>query len=445
MSLPRGLPRVADLNLDETHSPALRSWVESSLNAGDFPLQNLPLGVFRKGTARPHIGTAIGQSVLDLERTVSVGALGQLDPELRDALLAPTLNQLFALGRPALRSVRHAVHSLLRADSSMPRPPEECLIPVPEVELLLPATPGDYTDFYASIHHASNVGSMFRPEQPLLPNYKWVPIGYHGRASSIVPSGTQVRRPLGQLKKDSSPMPSYGPTAALDFESEVGMWVGKGNGLGDPVPMGQAEEHLAGFCLVNDWSARDVQRWEYQPLGPFLSKSFATSVSPWVVTLDALEPFRVPAASRANGDPAPLPYLDASSNRERGGLDLAIEVWLTSARMREQGRPPVRLSHAHFAELYWTAAQLLTHHTSNGCNLKPGDLLASGTVSGPEKSNRGCLLELTWGGKEPLLLPSGEVRTYLADGDEVVMKASCSRAGFATIGFGECRGMIVSA
>ena len=436
---------MTDLNLDETHSSTLKSWVESSVYAGDFPLQNLPLGLFRRGTGQPRIGTAIGQVVLDLERTVSVGVLGALDPELHEALIAPTLNRLFALGRPALRSVRHAIHSLLRADSTLPRPPEECLIPLKDVELLLPLSIGDYTDFYASIHHASNVGSMFRPEQPLLPNYKWVPIGYHGRASSIVPSGTEVRRPLGQLKKDTSSTPSFGPTAALDFESEVGMWIGKGNVLGEPVPIAEAEEHLAGFCLVNDWSARDVQRWEYQPLGPFLSKSFATSISPWVVTLDALEPFRVPAASRPQGDPAALPYLDAAVNRERGGIDLNLEVWLTSAQMREQGWAPLRLSHSRFAELYWTAAQLLTHHTSNGCNLRSGDLLASGTVSGPEQSNRGCLLELTWGGKEPLLLPSGEVRTFLLDGDEVVMKASCSRAGFATIGFGECRGMIVPA
>jgi fumarylacetoacetase len=436
---------MSNPNLDETHSASLKSWVDSSAYAGDFPLQNLPFGVFRRGSGHPRIGTAIGRSVLDLERTVSVGVLGQLDPGLHEALIEPTLNRLFGLGRPALRRVRHAVHSLLRADSTLPRPPEDCLIPLPEVELLLPVSIGDYSDFYASIHHASNVGSMFRPEQPLLPNYKWVPIGYHGRASSIVPSGTAVRRPLGQLKKESSATPAFGPTAALDFESEVGMWVGKSNALGESVPIGEAEEHLAGCCLVNDWSARDVQRWEYQPLGPFLSKSFATSLSPWVVTLDALEPFRVPAAPRPSGDPAPLPYLDGNDNRERGGIDLSIEVWLTSAQMREQGRAPLRLSQARFAELYWTAGQLLTHHTSNGCNLRPGDLLASGTVSGPEKSNRGCLLELTWGGKEPLVLPSGEVRTFLADGDEVVMKASCSRAGFASIGFGECRGMIVPA
>ncbi len=435
---------MAHLQLDETHSLALKSWVESSAHGGDFPLQNLPLGVFRVGTGRPRIGTAIGQSVLDLERTVSVGVLGGLDPAVHEALCASTLNPLFGLGRGALRSVRRAIHSLLRADSMLSRPPEECLIPQNEVELLLPVSIGDYTDFYASIHHASNVGSMFRPEQPLLPNYKWVPIGYHGRASSIVPSGTGVRRPVGQLKKDSSPAPSFGPTAALDFEAEVGMWVGKGNALGEPVPIAEAEEHFAGFCLVNDWSARDVQRWEYQPLGPFLSKSFATSLSPWVVTLDALEPFRVPAAARPSGDPAPLPYL-ADANAERGGLDLALEVWLTSAQMREQGRAPLRLSYAHFAQLYWTPAQLLTHHASNGCNLRPGDLLASGTVSGPEQANRGCLLELTWGGKEPVRLPSGEIRSFLLDGDEVVLKARCHREGFATIGFGECRGVIAPA
>ena len=431
--------------LDETHSPAITSWVELPLRAGDFPLQNLPLGVFRSGPGPARIGTAIGGFVLDLERTVAVGALGALDAELREALRATTLNALFSLGRPALRAVRREVHALLRSDSALPRPPAECLIPSGQVELLLPATIGDYTDFYASIHHARNVGSMLRPEQPLLPNYKWVPIGYHGRASSIVPSGTPVQRPLGQLKRDDAPEPSFGPTAALDFESEVGMWIGKGNSLGEPVSIDSAEAHLAGCCLLNDWSARDMQRWEYQPLGPFLSKSFATSISPWVVTLDALEPFRVPAAERPEGDPAPLAYLTSSEARERGGIDLALEVWLTSPRMREQGHPAVRLSQARFAQLYWTAAQLLTHHASNGCNLRPGDLLASGTVSGPDRDNRGCLLELTWGGREPLELPSGEKRSFLQDGDEVVLRGSCSREGFATIGFGECRGVVAPA
>ena len=428
--------------LDETHSATLRSWLEPARQAGDFPLQNLPFGVFRSGPGGARLGTAIGDFILDLHRAATVEALGALEPELREALCAATLNPLFALGRPAIRAARRAIHSLLREDSPLPRPPGECLIPSSGAELLLPASIWDYTDFYASIHHARNVGSMFRPEQPLLPNYKWVPIGYHGRASSVVPSGAPVQRPMGQLMRDGMPAPVLGPTAALDFESEVGMWIGKGNAVGEPARIAEAEQLLVGLCLLNDWSARDIQRWEYQPLGPFLSKSFATSISPWVVTLDALEPFRVPCSMRPAGDPAPLPYLASSENTERGGIDLALEVWFSSERMREQGHPLLRLSHARLADLYWTPAQLVTHHTSNGCNLRPGDLLASGTVSGPERDNRGCLLELTWGGKEPLTLPTGETRSFLQDGDEVVLRGSCSRDGFATIGFGECRGVI---
>lgn len=432
--------------LDATHSPSPGSWVSSAQRRGtDFPLQNLPFGVFRRRGGEPHIGVAIGDLILDLHRTVAVGALGSLAPALHGALLGRTLNALFAMGRPASRSLRQAVHALLREDSPLPRPPEECLVPLADAELLLPAVVGDYSDFYASIHHATNVGSMFRPEQPLLPNYKWIPIGYHGRASSIVASGTPIGRPRGQLKPDDAAAPSLEPTRALDYESELGFWVGKGNGLGEPVPLARAEEHLLGLCLLNDWSARDVQRWEYQPLGPFLSKNFATSISPWVVTLDALEPFRVPAPARPAGDPDPLPYLDEPQDRERGAFALDLEVLLSSERMRAAGSDPVPLSCSHAAELYWTAAQLLAHHTSNGCNLRPGDLLASGTVSGPRKENRGCLLELTWRGSEPLTLPTGEIRRFLEDGDEVVMRGACAREGFATIGFGECRGIILPA
>jgi len=434
------------VNLDDTHSAAIGSWVSSAQRPGtDFPVQNLPFGVFRYRDWDPRIGVAIGDLILDLHRTVAVGALGPLEPGWREAALAGTLNPLFGLGRPAAQGLRRAVHSLLREDSTLPRPPEECLVPAGLVELMLPGSIGDYTDFYASIHHAANVGSMFRPDQPLLPNYKWVPIGYHGRASSLVPSGTAVRRPLGQLKSDPSAAPVVKPTGALDYEAEIGMWVGQGNRLGSPIQISEAEAHLFGLGLLNDWSARDVQRWEYQPLGPFLSKSFSTTISPWVVTLDALEPYRVPAALRADGDPAPLPYLDATANRERGAFDIQLEVWLSSGVMRAEDRAPVRLSRSHFAELYWTPAQLLTHHASNGCNLRPGDLLASGTVSGPERENRGCLLELTWGGREPVVLPSGETRRFLEDGDEVVLRATCARRGFATIGFGECRGMVLAA
>ena len=300
--------------------------------------------------------------------------------------------------------------------------------------MLLPVAIGDYTDFYASVHHATNVGSMFRPDNPLLPNYKWLPIGYHGRSSSIVVSGTPVRRPSGQTKDDASPAPVFGPSKRLDYEMELGMFIGPGNDLGEPIAVGSALDHVFGFCLVNDWSARDVQTWEYQPLGPFLAKSFATSISPWIVTLDALEPFRTRAFERASGDPEPLPYL-----RDDVGYDINVEVWLRTKKMSE----PVRLSRGNFRDMYWTVAQLVAHHTSNGCNLRPGDLLASGTISGPEKDARGCLLELTWRGTEPIQLPTGETRRFLEDGDEVILRAYCEREGVPRIGFGECRGVVV--
>lgn len=432
--------------LDETHDARLGSWVPSaSPGTGPFPLQNLPFGVFRRPGDSPRIGIAIGDRVLDLHRSVAVGALGVLEPPVHAAALARALNPLMVLGRSAARQVRQAVHALLRVDSSLPRPPEECLIPLADVELLLPAEIGDYSDFYASIHHATNVGTMLRPDQPLLPNYKWVPVGYHGRASSIVPSGTPVRRPVGQVKEDSAPAPVVRPTRSLDYECEVAVWVGRGSVLGEPVPIAEADEHLFGLGILNDWSARDVQRWEYQPLGPFLAKNFATTVSPWVVTLDALGPFRVPASRRPEGDPAPLPYLDDPRDREHGGFAIELEVLLSSERMRAAGAAPVQLSRADFSGTYWTAAQLLTHHASSGCNLRPGDLLASGTVSGSTKESRGCLLELTWRGTEPLTLPNGETRRFLEDGDEVIMRGSCVREGFATIGFGDCRGIILPA
>ena len=314
-----------------------------------------------------------------------------------------------------------------------------------ECELLLPAQIGDYTDFYASVHHATNVGSMFRPDNPLLPNYKWVPIGYHGRSSSIVPSNTPVRRPRGQLKDQAADAPEYAPSRALDYEMEMGCFIGPGNPLGEAVPLEQAEQHLFGLCLVNDWSARDIQTWEYQPLGPFLAKNFATTISPWVVTMEALEPFRTRAYDRPPGDPAPLPYLDSASNRERGGIDAVVEVFIRTARMRGAGLPEQRVSRSRMADLYWTVAQMFAHHTSNGCNLRPGDLFATGTISGPGKDARGCLLELTWRGAEPLTLPGGETRKFLEDGDEVIMRGYCERPGTTRIGFGECRGVVLPA
>jgi fumarylacetoacetase len=313
------------------------------------------------------------------------------------------------------------------------------------VELFVPAEIGDYTDFYASIHHASNVGALFRPENPLLPNYKWVPVGYHGRASSIVVSGTPVKRPCGQTRPDPAGPPQFGPTRRLDYELEVGSFVGPGNALGTPIPIGEAETHIFGVCLVNDWSARDMQAWEYQPLGPFLGKNFCTTVSPWVVTLEALAPFRVPAFARGEGDPAPLPYLLSAKDQSNGGVDLTLEVWLRSERMRREGGEPARISSGNLREMYWTMAQMLAHHASNGCNLRSGDLLASGTVSGTTKESRGCLLELTRNGTEPIELPGGETRRFLEDGDEVILRASCQRPSAVRIGFGECRGMVQAA
>jgi fumarylacetoacetase len=308
--------------------------------------------------------------------------------------------------------------------------------------MVLPARIGDYTDFYASVFHATNVGKLFRPDNPLLPNYKWIPIAYHGRASSIVPSGTPVQRPHGQTKADTAAVPEFGPSQRLDYELEVGVYIGGGNRLGEPIPIGEAERHAFGLCLVNDWSARDIQAWEYQPLGPFLAKDFLTSVSPWVVTMEALTPFRAPAFVRSADDPAPLPYLASDKDRQRGGIDLTLEVYLLTRKMRDAGMAPHRLSRGSFRDMYWTLAQMITHHASNGCNLQPGDLLASGTVSGPTRDSRGCLLELAGRGSEPVALPTGEQRSFLQDGDEIVMRGFCEREGAARIGFGECQGQI---
>jgi fumarylacetoacetase len=345
--------------------------------------------------------------------------------------------------------LRQEISALLASDSPAYRGDnhlgERILVPMTQAELLLPVEVGDYSDFYASIHHATNVGRMFRPDNPLLPNYKWIPIGYHGRASSIVVSGTVVRRPHGQLKGPGDEPPVFAPSRALDYEMEVGCFIGPGNPLGQPIALGSSEEHLFGMSLVNDWSARDIQTWEYQPLGPFLAKSFATTVSPWVVSFEALQPYRIPAFRRPPGDPEPLPYLSDESDRSRGGVDVTVEVCVRSARMREARMPPHRVSRGNMAELYWTVGQMLAHHTSNGCNLRPGDLFASGTISGPTKESRGCLLELTTRGSEPIELPTGEARKFLEDGDEVIMRGYCERPGAARIGFGECRGVILSA
>jgi fumarylacetoacetase len=435
--------------VNQTHDPTLTSWVLSAQGHPDFPIQNLPLGIFRRsGTSdAPSAGVAIGDRILDLG--ASAAALGIPSAPLAELCIQPNLNGLMAAGRQQWSALRREISGILASDSAASREParvtERILVRQEDAELLLPAIIGDYSDFYASVHHATNVGSMFRPDNPLLPNYKWVPIGYHGRASSLVASGSPVRRPKGQIKAPDAEQPVYAPSRALDYEAEMGCFVGEGNPLGESVPLDRAEERLFGLSLVNDWSARDIQTWEYQPLGPFLAKSFATTVSPWVVTLEALEPYRVPAYQRPPGDPSPLPYLDSALNRSSGGIDVVVEVFLGTARMRESGAPAVRVSQSRLADLYWTMAQMFTHHASNGCNLRPGDLFASGTISGPTKESRGCLLELTWRGAEPLVLPNKETRKFLEDGDEVILRASCTRPGAARIGFGECRGVVLPA
>jgi fumarylacetoacetase len=411
-------------------------------------VQNLPFGLFRATASdRPRIGVAIGDRVLDLVAALEVGCL-EVSERVASACHLPRLNGLMGQPLEGRRALRERLSALLAEDSRLAGDRglhERLFRAIHEVQLLVPADIGDYTDFYASIDHASNVGSMFRPDNPLLPNYKWVPIGYHGRASSVVVSGTAVRRPYGQTKPADAAEPRFGPSRQLDYELELGAWVAEGNALGSPVPMETAEQHLFGVSLLNDWSARDIQAWEYQPLGPFLGKNFATTVSPWVVTMEALLPFRIPAFGRPAGDPAPLPHLDSEENRQRGGLSLTLEVRLQSAKMREQGVPPVQLSRADFGRMYWTLAQMLTHHASGGCNLRPGDLLGSGTVSGRSREERGCLLELSWRGKEPVTLPTGESRSFLEDGDEVVLSGWCERQGATRIGLGECRGTILAA
>ncbi|MPZ18426.1 MAG: fumarylacetoacetase [Luteitalea sp.] len=432
--------------VNETHDPAARSWVSSANDpASDFPIQNLPFGVFsRHGDEPPGVGIAIGDQILDVAACHRAELFAGRSAAAAGACIGASLNALLAREPEEWSALRHALHLLLRAD----RPArdqalmEQALVPMREATVHLPIAIGDYTDFYASHFHAMNLGRMWRPDNPLLPNYKFVPVGYNARASSVVVSGTPVARPHGQAMPNPDGCPTFGPTNALDYEVELGFVVGGGNGIGEPIPIGQAHRHLFGVCLVNDWSARDVQRWEYQPLGPFLGKSFLTSISPWIVTLEALEPYRVPAFARPAGDPAPLPYLSDARDMEQGGVALTLEVFLSSAAMRRAGMPPFGLSRGQVADMYWTPAQLIAHHTSNGCNLRPGDLLASGTISGADKASRGCLLEIAWRGTEPITLPTGESRRFLEDEDEVILRGYAARPGAARIGLGQCRGVV---
>ena len=430
--------------IDETHDRSRTSWVAGADGHPAFPIQNLPFGVFSVGSGAPQGGVRIGDRVLDLG-LLAGGDL--LEGAARDAAKAaggPTLNPLLALGAGPRRALRRQLSGLL-SDDRRRSAVEPALVDVDACRLHLPAAIGDYTDFYVGIHHAMNIGRQFRPDNPLLPNYKHVPIGYHGRASSVRASGEPVRRPAGQTKAPDAEAPTFGPCKRLDYELEMGVWIGPGNSLGEPTPIGWADDQIAGLCLLNDWSARDIQAWEYQPLGPFLAKNFLTTVSPWIVTAEALAPFRIAQPPRPEGDPKPLPYLWSDNDQAHGAFAITLEVQLASARMRDAGLAPHRLSIGPASNMYWTIAQMVAHHTSGGCDLRPGDLLGTGTISTPGDEGRGSLIEITRGGQAPIALPSGETRTFLEDGDEVTITGRAETEGYAPIGFGECRGVVAGA
>ena len=415
------------------------SWVQSA-RGSDFPIENLPLGIFSEAKGRRRPGVAIGDYILDL---CAIGDL--LDEDWRVDLEQPVLNRWLARGQGATGDLRERLTELL-SDERYRDDVEPQLIGQSEVRMHVPCLVGDYTDFYVGIHHATNVGKQFRPDNPLLPNYKYVPIGYHGRASSVRPSGEPVIRPNGQRKAPDADSPQYGPSRRLDYELELGLWIGRGNELGSPIPISEAADHIAGYCLLNDWSARDVQGWEYQPLGPFLAKNFLTSVSPWIVSPQALAPFRKPMPPRPAGDPQPLSYLDDPSDRETGALGIQLEVTLTTEQMRAAGVAAHILSRGSAdAAMYWSAAQIVAHHSSNGCNLQPGDLIGTGTLSTDSAGGLGSLLEISQGGKQPVQLPTGETRSFLEDGDEVTLRAWCEAEGAVRIGLGECVGRVVPA
>jgi len=424
--------------IDHTHDPAATSWVAGADAHAEFPVQNLPLGVFSPAGGGARIGTAIGDFILDL---AAPEVAGLLPGELAQALCGDSLNPLFALPASARLALRHALFALL-TDPAWQVRVERYLHPSAGCRMHLPARIGDYTDFYVGIHHANNIGRQFRPDNPLLPNYKYVPIGYHGRASSVRVSGEPVHRPSGQRKAPDAPAPDYGPCRRLDYELEMGVWIAGENALGETVPIARAAERIAGLCLLNDWSARDIQAWEYQPLGPFLAKNFLTTISPWVITAEALAPFRIAQPPRPEGDPAPLPYLWDDRDQAEGALAIVLEVSLRTARMREANLPAVRLSQGPASNMYWTVAQMVAHHAANGCNLMPGDLLGTGTISGPERTAFGSLMEISDGGKRPVELPTGEQRTFLEAGDELSLGARAQREGYRTIGFGPCSGVI---
>jgi fumarylacetoacetase len=436
--------------LNETHDPQLSSWVAAANGAGtDFTLQNLPLGVFRCAGSSEAFrgGVAIGDQILDLAAALQAGVfdareVGAAAAGAAMAAAQPALNELMAAGPAAWTALRLALSRALRSGAPQQAALQSCLLPQAQAQFALPARIGDYTDFYTSIYHATAVGKLFRPDNPLLPNYKWMPIAYHGRCSSIAISGQQFKRPSGQILAAGAATPVLAPSQRLDYELELGLFIGPGNALGTPIAIESAESNVFGLCLLDDWSARDLQAWEYQPLGPFLGKNFATTISPWIVTLEALEPYRV-AWTRPAADPQPLSYLDSPELRRTGAIDIQLECLLQSAAMRRSGQVPCRLSRSSFRHAYWTIAQMVAHHTVNGCNLRPGDVLGTGTQSGPQAAEAGSLLELSVGGKQPLTLPDGETRRFLEDDDAVIMRGWCERAGAARVGFGELEGRVL--
>jgi len=433
--------------LNETHDPSLTSWLESANDPkSDFPIQNLPFAVFRRqGTEETfRAGVAIGDQIVDLAAASAAGMFSGVAAEAATAAAQSTLNALMALGPQSWSALRLALSQGLREGAAQEKGLRGCLVAQAEAEYTVPASIGDYTDFYTSIYHATNIGRLFRPDNPLMPNYQWIPIGYHGRSSSIGVSGQDFHRPQGQTKAPDATQPSFGPCTRLDYELEVGIFIGTGNALGQPIGMDAAEEHVFGLCLLNDWSARDIQAWEYQPLGPFLSKNFASTISPWIVTLEALAPYRR-EWTRPADHPQPLPYLESAQNRAQGAFDIQLEVLLETEQMRNNGQPASRLSLGNFYHAYWTVAQMVAHHTINGCNLQPGDFFGSGTMSGPTPDSAGALIELTQGGKVPVTLTHGETRTFLEDGDALIMRGWCEKPGAPRIGFGEVIGTVLPA
>ncbi len=428
--------------IDETHDPARQSWVASANGHPDFPIQNLPFGVFSPPGGAPRGGVAIGDSILDLAGACATGLLAG---DAARAAAAATLNAFLAMGAAPRKALRRTLSMLLAAGNAAEAQLSGLLHPAADCTPHLPCAIGDYTDFFVGIHHATNGGKLFRPDSPLMPNYKYIPVAYHSRASSVRPSGAGIRRPNGQAKAADDAEPSFGPCQRLDYELELAVWVGPGNPLGHPIPMADAAAHIAGYGLLNDWSARDIQSWEAQPLGPFLAKSFSTSVSPWIVTPEAMAPFRIPQPPRPAGDPAPLPHLLDATDQAEGALGLDLEATLLTPARRARGLPPQRLAASHARHMYWTPAQMLAHHASGGCDLRPGDLLGTGTISGPDDASLGSLLEASHGGRQPVLLADGEQRCFLEDGDEITLHARAHRPGFASIGLGECRGTILPA